>query len=246
MQPTALSILEPILRTLLTFLVVLAMSRILGRKQISQLTFFDYVAGTAIGSLSATAMSNSSIPLATDVLCFITWTLLIIMMNVVTMHSVPARKLLDDQPKVVIRNGQILEDSLGNGFYTISDLLMQLREKEVFDPSEIEIGILETNGELSILKKAEYRTITAKDLNISTKSKKSAASRYSGTELVLNGKILHENLSAVGVSELWLQQQLQTQGVNDINEVTLAILTPDGKVYIDMKFDQNCPSEKPH
>ncbi|MBP2628471.1 MAG: putative rane protein [Firmicutes bacterium] len=233
-----LSILEPILRTILTFLVVLAMTRILGRKQISQLTFFDYVAGTAIGSLSASAMSNNSISLLTDLLCFITWTLLIISMNLITLHSAPARKLLDDQPRVVIRDGKILENNLGCSFYTVSDLLMQLREKEVFDPNEIDVGILETNGELSILKKTEYQTITAKDLNISNQTKGVVASQYTGKELVINGEILQQNLSSLGISEQWLKQQLQAQGVNEIKAVTLATLIPGGKLYIDMELDQ--------
>ena len=238
MRPTDLSILEPILRTFITFFVVLAIARILGRKQISQLTFFDFVAGTSIGSLSASAMSNNSIPLVNILLCFITWTLLIISMNIITLHSAPARKLLDEQPRVVIRGGKILEKNLGSGFYTVSDLLMQLREKDVFDPSEIDVGILETNGELSILKKAEYQTITAKDLNISSQSKSVAASQFTGKELVINGQILQDHLLILGVSEQWLKQQLQIQGVTDIKNVTLATLTPGGKIYIDMELDQ--------
>lgn len=237
MLPIDLSIFEPLLRTLFAFVAVLLIARILGRKQISQLTFFDYVAGTAIGSLSASTMSNNSIPLVTYLLCFITWTLLIISMNVISLHSAPARKLLDDQPRVVIRSGKILEKNLGSGFYTVSDLLMQLREKEVFDPNEIDVGILETNGELSILKKVEYQTVTAKDLNISSQTTKISGSHYTGKELVINGEAIQPHLSELGISKQWLEQQLKAQGVTDIRAVTLATLTPDGKIYIDMKLD---------
>jgi uncharacterized membrane protein YcaP (DUF421 family) len=236
-MPTNSAIFEPIIRTVVTFLVVLIIARILGRKQISQLTFFDYVAGTAIGSLSASAMSNSAISLATDIMCFITWTLLIISLHAVTLRSAPARKLLDEQPRVVIRNGKILEQSLVSSQYTVNDLLAELRKKEVFDPSKIDIGILETSGELSILKKAEHQSITTKDLNISCHLKNATARKYTGQELIVNGEVLYASLAEAGISAHWLKKQLEQQGITDITKLTTAVLTPSGKLYIDMKLD---------
>lgn len=81
---------EPVLRTFLTFLVVLAVTRILGRKQLSQLTFFDYVAGTTIGSLAASAMANAAVPLLIDVICFLTWATLIMAVNILAIHNYPS------------------------------------------------------------------------------------------------------------------------------------------------------------
>ncbi|MCE5285542.1 MAG: DUF421 domain-containing protein [Pelosinus sp.] len=237
MQPTNFSMFEPILRASLTFFIVLIIARILGRKQISQLTFFDYIAGTAIGSLSASGMANNSIPLVTYILCFITWTILIMSLNTISQHYVPARKLIAEEPIVVIRSGKILEQNLGSSQYTVNHLLMQLREKAVFDPSQIDIGILEANGELSILKKAEYQNITAKDLNISCHYKNTGALKCTGLELVMNGKILEQNLSALNISKKWLEGQLRKQGISDIHNVTVAAMTPSGKLYIDMEFD---------
>ncbi len=238
MQALEPSIFEPILRTTFVFFIVLVIARLLGRKQISQLTFFDYLAGTTIGSLAASAMANKSISLTTELLCFTTWTILVITMNIITLHNAPVKKLLNDQPRVVIRAGKILESNLATGFYSASDLLAQLREKQIFDPNEVEVGILETNGQLSILKKAEYRAVTAKDLNISKQNNIATASQYTGKELVINGEILQQNLSLLHISEVWLQEQLQLQGITDIKDVTVAILTPEGKVYADMKSDQ--------
>lgn len=239
MQAIEPSSLETIVRTISVFLIVLLIARLLGRKQISQLTFFDYLAGTTIGSIAASAMTNKFIPLATDLLCFMTWTILIIASHLITGRSAPARKFLNDQPRVVIRSGKILESNLATGFYSASDLLAQLREREIFDPNEVEIGILETTGQLSILKKAEYKTVTCKDLNLSKQDHiNTTASQYITKELILNGKILHKNLSLLHISEAWLQEQLQFQGIEDIEDVTIAILTPEGKVYVDTKSDQ--------
>ncbi|MBP2629820.1 MAG: hypothetical protein H6Q70_448 [Firmicutes bacterium] len=239
MQAIEPSSLETIVRTISVFLIVLLIARLLGRKQISQLTFFDYLAGTTIGSLAASAMTNKSIPFATDLICFMTWTILIIASHIITGHSAPAKKFLNDQPRVVIRSGKILESNLATGFYSASDLLAQLREKEIFDPNEVEIGILETTGQLSILKKAEYKTVTCKDLNLPKQTYiNTKVSQYISKELILHGKILHENLSLLHISKAWLQEQLQLQGIDGIEEVTIAILTPEGKVYVDTKSDQ--------
>lgn len=232
------SLWNPVLRTFFTFIVVMAITRILGRKQLSQLTFFDYVAGTTIGALAASSMSNVSIPLLTDVICFLTWGALIIAVNITALHSIPVRKLLKDEPRLVIRDGKILESNLKNGFYSINDLLAQLREKDVFDPNEIETGIIETNGQLSILKKGSLKPVLTQDLNSINKTDKNISSQCYGKELVLHGQIIFDNLSSTGVTEDWIKQQLGIQGISDLTEVTLAVLTPQGTLYIDKKSDQ--------
>lgn len=234
---------EPISRSIIVFLVVFILTRILGQKQISQLTFFDYVAGTTLGSLAASAMANNMIPLLTDMLCFITWTGLIILLNISRLSSMPARKILQGQPRLVIRNGKILEETLHDGFYHINDLLAQLREKEVFDPSEIEIGIMETNGQLSILKKSPYQPVTAKSAHMQSSAQ--STKQFDAKELVIDGKIQQQNLAVCGLTENWLKQQLQAQNITDLKQVTLALLTPAGTVYVDKRADDASKSIPP-
>lgn len=228
---------EPVMRTVVVFLVVFTLTRVLGQKQIAQLTFFDYVVGTAIGSLAASAMVNPMIPLVIDVLCFITWGALILLMNTVRMASMPAKKLLQGQPRLVIREGKILEETLHAGYYSAADLLAQLREQGVFDPREVDIGIIETNGQLSVLKKSQAQAVptpATPGMPAANKGKGQAATN----ELIVNGEIQRENLQRVGVTEAWLKQQLFAQGVKDLAVVTLAVLTPQGELYVDERSDQ--------
>lgn len=227
---------EPVLRTTLVFLVVFTVTRILGQKQISQLTFFDYVVGTAIGSLAASAMSNPTIPLITDVLCFITWGALVLLFHATRLASMPLKKLLEGQPRLVIRDGKILEETLRGGYYSIDDLLAQLREQGVFNPQEVAVGIIETNGQLSILKNSQVQAMPAGKEQIPYAGQDEG--RFGTNELIVNGEIKRENLLAAGVTESWLKQQLSARGIEDINTVTLAMLTPKGDLYIDKTADK--------
>jgi uncharacterized membrane protein YcaP (DUF421 family) len=181
-------------------------------------------------------MSNPMIPLITDVLCFITWAGLLLLLHRVKIANVPVQKLLEGQPRVVIRDGQILDGVLRAGLYNINDLLTQLRENGVFDPREVEVGIIETNGQLSILKKAGSQPIAAK--NSYMPNGEQVEIQFDTKELIVEGEIMRQNLISSGLTEAWLERQLLEQGIDDIKQVALAMLTPNGKLYVDKRSDE--------
>lgn len=229
-------IMDIVIRTSLGFVLLFILTHIAGRKAISQLTFFDYVNGITIGSIAAAMAVDSSIGIVTSLVSLGVWTGWIMIVNFITLRSVPARKLIDSEPIMVIHNGKILEDNLGKRYFNVHHLLKQLRMRGVFDPSEIEVGIMESNGHLSILKKSQFRPVTAKDLNLSSQGP--VASQFIGKELVVDGEVIEKNLTENGFTRQWLESQLQSQGVIDLKEVTLAIINPDGTLYVDEKRDQ--------
>ena len=106
---------------------------------------------------------------------------------------------------------------------------MQLRQKDVFDITEVEFAILEPNGDLSVLKKSQYNTVTTKDLNIPTS--------YKGlmTELILNGQIMISHLEMMNLDIEWLLNQLKIRNINNIDEVIFAAIQTDGQLYIALK-----------
>ncbi|WP_093792614.1 YetF domain-containing protein [Sporomusa acidovorans] len=229
-------IMDIVIRTSLGFVILFILTHIAGRKAVSQLTFFDYVNGITIGSIAAAMAVDSSIGMVAGVVSLGVWTVWIMIINFITLKSVPARKLIDSEPIMVIHNGKILEDNLGKRYFNVHHLLKQLRMRGVFDPNEIEVGIMESNGHLSILKKAQFQPVTAKDLNLSSRG--AAASQFVGKELVVDGTVIEKNLTESGLTRQWLESQLQSQGVTDLNEVTLATINPDGTLYVDKKSDQ--------
>lgn len=143
---------------------------------------------------------------------------------------------------LVIYDGKILEEYLGRMHYNIDDLLMQLRIQNVFDPSEIELGIMEPNGELSIKKKPQFSAVTNQDLNIMKPAP--LASRFTGRQLIVDGVVADKELEALGVSKQWLLDQLKLQGVADVSEILVASIKPDGTLYWDKKSDNPKPMHR--
>ncbi|MCJ7690486.1 MAG: DUF421 domain-containing protein, partial [Clostridiaceae bacterium] len=157
-----------LVRGIIGFFTLLIFTRILGKQQISQLTFFDYVVGITIGSTASTLTTDLTSRAWPHWVGLFTWTVLCFILQLMTLKSKSAEKFLDGEPTIVITDGIIREESMKKFRYTIADLLTQLRDKDIFDISEVAYAVLEKNGKLSILKKSEYNPATPKDLNIKT------------------------------------------------------------------------------
>ena len=207
------------------------LTRLMGRKLLSQMTYFDFVTAITIGTIGATFITvevQGFIILLSPVIL----SLLVILTGYITLKSVPARKILEGEPLVLIQNGKILENNLKNVRYNIDDLMMLLREKKVFNMDEVEFAILEPNGKLSVQKKSQYLPVSAKDLNISTK--------YKGisSEMIRDGEIVHQNIEQNNLSYEWLYNQLQNNDIENIDDVFLATLSTEGTLYVDLKKDE--------
>lgn len=230
---------EAVWHTFIGFVYLLFLTRLMGRKQIAQLTFFDYVTGISIGSIAAVVAVDQTLELDVMLTSLTVWTLCLMFTNYLTKSSVPARKIIDSQPVLVIHDGKILEENLGRMHYNVDDLLMQLRIQNVFDPSEIELGIMEPNGELSIKKRPQLATVTNQDLNIMKPAP--LASPFTGRQLIVDGVVVDKELEALGVSRQWLFDQLKLQGAATVSDILVASIKPDGTLYLDKKSDNPGP-----
>jgi len=148
--------LEIILRTTITFVALLLLTRFFGKEQLSQLTMFNYITGITIGSISADLAGQAETPFVDGMISLIMWTLLTLLVSWISLKSMRAKTLLDDEPFVVIRKGKILQRELKASRLPVEDLKMLLRLQGIFSITEVEHAILETNGELSVYKKAGY------------------------------------------------------------------------------------------
>lgn len=221
-----------LVRSIIGFFTLLIFAKILGKQQISQLTFFDYVVGITIGSIAAsltTDLSSRAWPHWVGLFC---WAALSYLMEYITIKWRYAAKYIGGEPTIVIMNGKIMEDTLRQMKYTVSDLMELLRNKDVFDLSDVDFAIIEPNGQLSVLKKPECEPVTTKDMNIPKK-----ASGIS-TELIYDGILIEENLKQLNKTKQWLMHQLKLQKVNNISDVFLATLNPGGSLYVD-KYDDH-------
>ncbi|MGH4051141.1 MAG: DUF421 domain-containing protein [Clostridium sp.] len=220
-----------LVRGIIGFFTLLIFTRILGKQQISQLTFFDYVVGITIGSTASTLTTDLTSTAWSHWVGLITWTALCYILQLITLKSKAAEKFLDGEPTIVISNGKILEKSMKKYRYTIGDLLAQLRDKDVFDLSDVSYAVLEKDGQLSILKKPECEPVTPKDLNIET----STASI--DVEIIYDGFIVQDNLSSINRNERWIINNLKKRGINDTSDVFLAIYNAESGLHIDLYKD---------
>lgn len=215
----------------LVFLLLLLLTRLIGKKFLAQMTFFDFATGITMGTIGG-AYVTTEVKGLYVLISPIILTLLVLLTGYITFRNPFARKLIEGEPLVLIQNGKIFEQNMKKVRYNSDDLLMQLREKDIFDLGEVEFAILEPHGKLSVLKKSQNLPLTPKDLNIST--------QYKGvsSEIIRNGKIVEQNLKQNNLSHEWLYNELASHKINNIRDVFLATLSTDGNLYVDIKDDR--------
>ena len=221
-----------LVRSIISFFSLLIFAKILGKQQISQLTFCDYTLGITIGSIAATLTTDLSSRAWPHFVGLFAWAFLGYLMELITEKWRYAAKYIEGEPTIIIMNGKIMEKALKKMKYTSADIMGLLRIKDVFDLSQVDFAIIEPNGQLSVLKKPEYEPLTAKDMSITK-----APSGIS-TELIYDGILVEQNLKQLNKSKKWLMDQLKMHEVKDISDVFLATLTPSGSLFID-KYDDH-------
>jgi uncharacterized membrane protein YcaP (DUF421 family) len=210
---------------------MLILTRALGKKQVSQLNFFEYILGITVGSIAASMSTNlNNRPLA-ELAALITWIALAFALETISLKSRKLSKLIDGEPLILIENGKIMEEKMALARYSFVDLIEQLREKDVFSLSDVEFAVLETDGTLSVLKKSQAQPVTPADLNLS--------SEYQGlsVELISEGTILKQNLEQIGRDEKWLREELKKRGLR-LEQVAFGIQDTKGRLYLDLYKDE--------
>ncbi|GAB6274445.1 MAG: DUF421 domain-containing protein [Peptococcaceae bacterium] len=223
--------LEILIRGIGAFILILLVTRLVGKTQLGQLTVSDFVNAIVIGSIGAAAVTDLKENGWYYVFGLLLFGLLTIGAEYLSMKYRPARKLLEGEPTVIIHNGKILEDNMRKLIYHVDDLTMQLRDKGVFNIADVEFAVLEPNGKLSVLLKSQKQPLTPQDLQLPT--------RYQGipSEMIIDGIVIQQNLKQNNLTEEWLYQELEKQGIKSVQEVMYASLDTEGKLYVDKRQD---------
>ncbi|NBJ71372.1 MULTISPECIES: DUF421 domain-containing protein [Clostridia] len=231
-----------LIRSVTAFLLLLLLTRIMGKRQISQLTFFDYVVGITIGSIAATMSVDQNVKIANGLVSLTIWGLFPIALAYLGLKSITFSKITDGKAVVIIRNGEILEKNMKKNFLTINELMMLLREQGTFKVSDVEMAVLETNGKLSVMLKTKEQPVTPHSLGLSIEEE------HGPTILIMDGQILNRSLKQLGYSKGWLLGEVQKQGASSFNEVFFAQMDSKGNVYVDLYEEegkQQVVEEKP-
>jgi uncharacterized membrane protein YcaP (DUF421 family) len=228
-----MNIIEVLVKVVISFAILLLLTRIMGKKQTGHLTYFNYITGITIGALAAAITIDPSIDMVDGLVSLIGWSFLTYLLSYINLKSSKARTILNDQPTILIKNGMILEKTMASARLNMDNLSMLLREKNIFSINEVDYAILEPNGQLSVLKKVDQQNVTKKDLQVMT-----VKPLYLPTKIIVDGKIMSDNLRALHLNQSWLEKQLQQSGVS-LPDVFYAEIQSDGTLYIDKRQDRS-------
>ena len=211
-----MELLKITLTALLSAVSLFIITKFMGHKQVAQLDFFDYISGITIGSIAAELATDLEAPWK-SLTALVIYGIVSGVLSLLTLKFPKSRKFINGTPTILMNNGKILRKNLKKSKLDLSEFLLLCREQGYFDLDEIHTAVFEHNGRLSVLPKAEKRPATPYDLNLSVKA------AHIGTEVIMEGRVMGENLTRLGRDEKWLDKQVKAQGYGDKKEIFLGI-----------------------
>ena len=214
-----MDIVKVVLTALLSVAVLFIITKIMGHKQISQLDFFDYVSGITIGSIGAELATELEKPYK-PLIALCVWGGASLVLNLLA-HKIPkTRKYINGTPTILMNDGKLYRKNLKKAKLDLSEFMLLCREQGYFNLDEIQVAVFEHNGKLSILPKAANRPATPDDLKITV------TATHIGVEVIMDGRVMEENLSRMGRDLDWIKKQLKEQGYKDAKQIFLAVYRP--------------------
>ena len=226
MAKEIIEILDVILRCLVSLITLFFVTKMIGKKQVSQFSLFDYVIGISIGNFAAEMAINLDSEYLHGTVAVIVFGVVAYIVSIITLKSLKARKFFIGDPTILIEDGKIIYKNLKRSKFDVNDLLEECRINGYFDISEIDYALMEANGKISFLAKPDYQNPVNKDLDI--KKEKSGLC----ANLIVDGQIIHESLKIMHKDEKWLMHEIKVKGyaLDDIILATLD-LSENFKVY---------------
>ena len=211
-------------RTVVLYLVLIAVVRMMGKRQVGQMEPSEFVVTMLVANLASIPMQDGGIPLYSGIVPILTVLALELILSGLVLRSIPLRRLLCGKPVILIENGRILQNNLRRTRITLDELTSQLREKDVLEPGEVQYAILETNGNISVFPYPAQQPATAKDAGIIAKR------RYLPVTVVGDGYLYRENLALAGKDEAWLNKILKEKNA-DLASTWLLTVDGSDRVY---------------
>lgn len=226
-----MSLIKVFFSSLGSIAAIFVLTKIIGNKQMSQLNLFDYVNGITIGSIAAEMATSIDGSFVYPLLAMIIYALGAVLYSFINTKSISFRRNMMGRSVVILKDGKIYRNSLKRVHLDLSEFLVQCRLNGFFDLGEIELALFEPNGGISFLPKAEKRPVNSDDLKL----KPSPAEPC--INIIIDGKILYNNLKYMGKNEDWLKKQLNAQKIKNISDIFLATLTRSDKLELFVKKD---------
>ena len=220
-----MEVVKVILTSLLSAATLFIIAKVMGHKQMSQLDFFDYITGITIGSIAAEFATELEKPWKPFV-AMVVYGGIAVILTMVTSKLPKMRKFINGTPTIILDNGKLYRENMKKAKLDLSEFMVMCRQEGYFDLKDIQTAVFEYNGRLTILPKSTKRPINPEDMNMVPSPEKLA------TEIIMDGRILDENLKRMGLESKWLQKQLEALGYSSAKEVFLGICDDDHRLSL--------------
>lgn len=194
---------EVAIRTLMAVAILFLITKILGKRQVSQLSLFEYITGITIGNLAATIPMERESTWYLGLIALSVWVLTTLGIEYLQIKSKKIRDITDGRTTILIKDGKILEDNLRKERLTLDELMEQLRSKNVFKVSDVEFALMETSGEVNVLLTKDKQPVTLKDLNMQQLPEKEP------TAVIMDGQLMEQQMAYMGITQQWLDAKLK-------------------------------------
>ena len=212
-----MEVLTVILASLFSVIALFIIAKAIGHKQVSQLEFFDYIIGITFGSIAAELATTLDSPWWKPAISMLIYGVVAILISLLTQKFPRSRKFINGTPTILMNNGKLFRKNLKKAKLELSEFMLLCRQEGYFNLEDIQTAIFEYNGKLSILPVSTKRPLNPQDMNLEPEPE------LISTEVIMDGRIMGENLKRMGLDEIWLKKQLQKQGYKSAKEVFLGI-----------------------
>ncbi|QUH27019.1 DUF421 domain-containing protein [Serpentinicella alkaliphila] len=228
---------EILLRSVILFFTVFILARVVSKKNVGRMTAFNFINYVVIAIIAALISVNIINDIAIGVVALSVWVLLPIVLDFLSLKSKLASNWINGRELILVKNGKVLEDNLKLARLTGEDLLKELRSKEVFSLMNVEFAMMEPSGEINILLKPDNMPITPAHLGVKVNPQTSPQT------VILDGNVINESLSNIGLNSNWLMNQLESIGVS-LDNVFIGQVDSSGDLYLDL-FDDKIQLPQP-
>lgn len=228
--------LQIIIRTLAAIVILFLMTKVLGKRQISELSLFEYITGISIGNIAAYISLDLENSWYLGIISLLVWVIISVGIELWTLKSKTVRDFIDGSGTVLIQDGRLLKERLRKERLTVDELLEQLRQKNVFRVADVEFAVMESSGKLNIQLKRQYQPISP-DMLGWTMSKSNPP-----RSIIMDGIIVNDELELSGHDENWLEHELGRHKIK-LSDVLLCQLGSDGNITFQMADGRNISAE---
>lgn len=231
-----MSYVQVILTSILSVVVLFLITRLIGYRQLSELSLFDYINGITIGSIAAELATCERDEIGEILVSMVIYGVFAILVALVTDKSITMRKIIVGNPTVLMKNGRLYYEGFKKSRLDVNEFLMKCRNNGYFDITQIDTAIMEPNGRVSFLPVSEDRPATPKDMKIAVTQDELVAN------VIIDGKVIEKSLSMIGKDGTWLRNQLKNQQHTDLSQILLASCDNKGTLTVFLKSDKKSDS----